>query len=337
MRDERRIFVGGPYFEDFKVGRVFDDAPAITITEGYTALYHAFFGDRMRLPSDIGLVQKVCRRGRPLVHPTLVANISIGQSTSPSQRVLGNLFYRRLISLRPVFVGDTLATTTEVIALKQNRRQPGKPSSGLVALRVVTVNQHGSPVLDFWRCPMIPLRDPDADTGHADVLDAIPSELTDADLTRAVPDWWDFRAYRRLVPGDHFGDVSAGVTYAIEARDTVTAAPEFVRLTFNMAHAHTDAAASMFGKRLVYGGHTIALVGAQVMRALPNIVSIVAWRSCDHLGPVFEGDAIRTEVKVEAVHRLGGSHGLVDLVASAHAGDGDERPVLRWHFVALLA
>ncbi|MDQ3645850.1 MAG: MaoC family dehydratase [Actinomycetota bacterium] len=337
MSEQQRILVGGPFFEDFKVGQVFDGAPAITITQGHTALYQAAFGDRMRLPCDGRLGEKVCRRDRLLVHPTLVCNIAIGQSTTPSQRVLGNMFYRRLVTLRPVFVGDTLTTTTEVIALKQNRQRAGKPSSGLVALRVTAVNQHQSRVLDFWRCPMIPLREPDVDTGHADEFDDIPSQISKEELMRAVPEWWDLHHYRRLVPGDHFTDISPGVTYVIEARDTITAAPEFVRLTFNMAQAHTDAGASIFGERLVYGGHTIALVGAQVMRALPNIVSIVAWRSCNHLGPVFEQDLIQTEVLVDSVHPLPGGHGLVDLVASAHAGDGEKRPVLRWHLVALMA
>jgi hypothetical protein len=29
------ISVGGPYFEDFEVGQVFDDAPALTLTSGH--------------------------------------------------------------------------------------------------------------------------------------------------------------------------------------------------------------------------------------------------------------------------------------------------------------
>ncbi len=59
-----------------------------------------------------------------------------------------------------MFVGDTLRTRTEVVALKQNRpREPGAPATGLVALRIQHEDQHGEPVLDFWRCPMIPLRD----------------------------------------------------------------------------------------------------------------------------------------------------------------------------------
>ena len=94
----------------------------------------------------------------------------------------------------------------------------------------------------------------------------------------------------------------------------MTAAPELARLTLNVAMTHTDAGASAHGRRLAYGGHTIAVAAAQATRALPNLVTIVAWRSCDHTGPVFEGDMLSTELTVEAVHPLEAG-GLVDLRA----------------------
>jgi acyl dehydratase len=118
--------------------------------------------------------------------------------------------------------------------------------------------------------------------------------------------------------------------YEIEGRDTVTAAPELVRLSLNVAQAHTDAGATAHGRRLAYGGHTIAIAGAQATRALPNLVTIVAWRSCDHLGPVFEGDVLATELTVEAVHE----EGLVDLRALTRT---DEKEVLDWRFIGLTA
>jgi len=106
----------------------------------------------------------------------------------------------------------------------------------------------------------------------------------------------------------------------------------------------------------VYGGHTISLAGAATTRALPNLVTILGWRSCDHTGPVFEGDVLRTEVTVEAVHPLS-QGGMVDLhaVVSADHGDGPggmggvpptaaagaakerEQRVLDWRFLGLMA
>ncbi len=144
---------------------------------GHAALHQAIAGDRLRLALDEPLCRLVTGRDRVLAHPNLVCDVAIGQSTGPTQRVRGNLFYRRLVLQRPVFLADTLGTRTEVVALKQNRPREGPPATGLVVLRIRTTDQDDQPVLDFWRCPMLPLRDPDMRTGHADALDAVPAEL----------------------------------------------------------------------------------------------------------------------------------------------------------------
>ena len=128
-----------------------------------------------------------------------------------------------------------------------------------------------------------------------------------------------------------------GLVFEIEGGETVTSAPELARLTLNIATAHTDATGSSHGQRLVYGGHTISIAAAHATRALPRLATIVAWAGCDHLGPVFEGDVLRTELRVEAVEPAADG-ALVDLQAlvSAHRADA-EAPVLDWRFVALVA
>ena len=119
----------------------------------------------------------------------------------------------------------------------------------------------------------------------------------------------------------------------------VTCAPEMPRMTLNIARAHTDAAASPHGKRLVYGGHTISLAFAQLVRAFPNALNLVAWQGCDHLGPVLEQDLIRSEVKVISALPVetGGRLVTVDIASYARrpndAGDYEEKPVLDWRLV----
>ena len=333
--------VSGPWFEDFKHGQVFDDAPAVTLTDGLAALHQALSGDRLRLPLDHELSRRVTGRSRPLAHPTLVCHVAIGQTTAASQRVKGNLFYRRLQMLRPVHLGDTLTTRAEVVALRQNRPKPGRPATGLVVLRVQVANQRNKLVLDFWRCPMIPLREPDGETGHADSFDDIPAEIDLGRLAGKVPWGWRLSAFKDRAGrgGAHFGDVVPGTTFVIEGRDTVTGAPELARATLNLASTHTDPDVGPYGRRLVYGGHTISLAGAAATRALPNLMTIVAWRSCDHTGPVFEGDVLRTEVTVDAVHLLtqGGLVDLHALVWASREGEEGEQPVLDWRFIGLMA
>jgi len=339
VRTGRSVTVSGPYFEDFERGQVFEDAPALTLTSGHAAVHQALTGDRLRLPLDAELSRAVTGRGEPLAHPNLVCDVAIGQSTGPTQRVLGNLFYRGLILLTPVFIGDTLRTRTEVVALKQNSRRADGSATGLVALRIRTHNQRGEPVLDFWRCPMIPLREPSAETGHADRFDQIPDELELERVVDAAPADWDYAALRAGAPGERFAELEAGTVYELEGRDTVTAAPELARLTLNIAKAHTDAGGSLHGRRLVYGGHTISIAAAHLSRALPGLATIVAWRGCDHLGPVFEGDVLRSTVEVEGRHELDGAGaGLLDLraVVGADRGEEEDAPVLDWRAVAVI-
>jgi acyl dehydratase len=335
---EAPVRVGGPWFEELERGQVFEDAPAMTLTAGHAALHQAVAGDRLRLALDAPLSRAVTGRDAPLVHPNLVCDVAIGQSTGPSQRVRGNLFYRGLVLARPVFVGETLRTRTEVVGLRQNRRRAGSSATGLVVLRIRTVNQDREPVLDFWRCPMIPLRDPDAETGHADDFEDIPQALDWSAVERAVPAGWRLEPLREAAPPPHHGDLSPGTIFVVEGGETITGAPELARLTLNIATAHTDATSSAHGRRLVYGGHTISVAAAHVTRAIPALATIVAWEGCDHLGPVFEGDVLRTELRLERTAPLddGALAGLRALVSAVRDGH-DPEPVLDWSFVALVA
>jgi len=349
-QQDTTIHIGGPWFEDLKVGQTIDDTPAVTLTDGHAALHMAAFGDRMRLPLDHGLSASVTEEPRALIHPMLVSNMAIGQTTWASFRVKANLFYRGLVLRRPVFVGDTLRTVTKIVALKQNAAKPGRAATGLVGLEITTTNQHDDVVLKFWRCPMVACRDPNAETGHADSLDAMPAEIAAADLIAAVPATWNLD-YVRDLPGLHAADVKTGTSFAVEARDSVSSAPEIARLTLNMAMTHFDAAASIYGARLVFGGHAISIACAQVLRALPNIVTLIGWRGCDHLAPVFENDMLSSRVYVEAVtplepNQFNGGGALVDLRVLVHAtrgpdatlaGQSQSADVLDWRVVCLMA
>jgi len=331
--------IDGPYFEDFSREQTFA-APAVTVHQGHAALYQALMGDRMRLPLDYQLCAAVTGDTRGLVHPLLVINLVNGQTTYASQHVKGNLFYRGLLHQQPVFIGDTLTTSTRVVGLKQNQSKPGRAATGMVALEMETLNQDGACVMKYWRCPMIPCRNTDADTGHNDSFEWMPEALTSAILAAAVPATWrvaamDAAAYAVPAPNLKVGD-----HVMIQGQDTITCAPELVRMTGNIAFAHTDASRSYLGKRLVYGGHTISLALSQVTRAMPNIVSLIGWQGCDHLGPVLEEDIIRSEFEVTSVtpHEVGGA--LYELHIKTFAkrqadtgGDYEETAVLDWRLV----
>lgn len=321
---------GGPYFDDLTVGQVFDWAPSMTLTSGAAAVHQSILGDRMRLPLDAGLTRAVTGATTALVHPALVSDVAIGQSTLATQRVKANLFYRGLAYSRFPVIGDTLSTRTEVVGLKQNSAKPGRAATGLAALRMTTVDQADRLVLDFYRCAMLPLSPDGTETGHADDLSTIGSDVASpADPTAD----WDAAAFRQRVPGPHFDPVIVG-TVVLSTGDVVSSAPELARLSLNIAATHHDS--RLGGQRLVYGGHTIGLALTQVTRLLPNLVTVLAWESCDHTGPVHEGDTLFSEVHVEAVRPLpSGRGGILALRSLVYAAGEPDRQVLDWRFSAL--
>jgi 2-methylfumaryl-CoA hydratase len=326
----KTIEIGGPWFEDLVPGLEFD-APAVTLTSGLATAYQALGGDRLRLPLDHATSARVTGASAPLAHPLLAFNVGIGQTTWASQRVRANLGYRGLRLLRPVYLGETVRTVTRVVGARSNAARPGRAATGVVALESTTYDAHGERVLHGWRFPMIPCRDPDSTVERSDDLDAIGTGVDVATLVRELPAW-DLGAFAPSKAPTAAAE--PGMRFRIDARDSVTGATEWVRLTLNLANAHLDPGATPTGKRLVYGGHTIAIAFAQATRALPDLLTMLAWERCDHVAPVFEEDVLRTELDV--LDRTPAPRGAVlrlrtATFATAPAG-GDERLVLDWTF-----
>jgi acyl dehydratase len=300
----------GPYFDELAVGQEFGEAPGITLTSGLAAAHQAITGDRLVLATDHELSRQVIG-GAPLASPSLVWDVAIGQSTVVTQHVKANLFYRGLAFRRAPRLGDTLRTTTEIVALRQNQRRAGRAPTGLAVLRITTVDQERRPVLDFWRCAMLPLRDRDRHTGYDDELASVGQSADIQDAT-ALVSGWRLAEFARQAAGPRLAELRVGQSWVVPGGDVVSSAPELARLTLNVAMAHHDAQAAG-GRRLVYGGHTIGLALTQAARSLPSLVTVAAWHGCDHLGPVHEGDTLRSTISVEQVDPLPDGGGLVHL------------------------
>lgn len=325
-----RVREGGPYFDDLSVGQVFDWAPAATLSAGLAAAHQAIVGDRLRLALDTDLCAAVTGSPGPLAHPALVCDVAIGQSTLATQRVKANLFYRGLVFHRFPLIGDSLYTRTEVVGLRANSPKPGRAPTGMAALRMITIDQADQLVLDFYRCAMLPAGPDWSPAGApADDLSAVGADVPGPAHDPTAQ--WDADAFRNKVPGPHFDPGLAGAVLR-STGDVVTGAPELARLTLNIAAVHHDS--RIGGQRLVYGGHTIGLALAQASRLLPNLATVLGWESCDHTGPVHEGDTLYSELHVETARPTdhGGVLGLRSLVYAA--GDPD-RPVLDWRYSAL--
>src|SRR6202023_2460153 len=195
---------GGPYFDELRVGQVFDSAPSMTLTTGVAATHQAILGDRLRLPLDAHLTYAVTGATAALAHRGLVCDVAIGQSTLVTHHVKANLFYRGLVFHRFPVIGDSLYTRTEVVGLRANSPKPGRAPTGMAALRMITIDQADRLVLDFYRCAMLPAgpdHNPDGD-GSGVPNDDLSAIGADAAPPASDPTaQWDGEGFRMRAPG----------------------------------------------------------------------------------------------------------------------------------------
>ena len=329
--------IRGPYFDELEVGAVLDDAPAVTLTSGMQATHHSIVGSRLKLVLDARLATAVT--GGSLAPPALVWDVSIGQSTGFTQHVMANLFYRGLGFRRFPRLGDTLTTKTTVRRPQAELHcdRTGHP----VASRCCRSRRPTRTGVPSWttsaarcfRCPRVPVRRQRPTTSPRSGPPPAPGNWERLSRVGAST------SFVEQFAGLHFDDLTTDLSWEVSGADLVSSGPELARLTGNLAAVHHDAAAGG-GSRLVYGGHTIGLALHQLTRALPNLVTVVGWHSCDHLGPVREGDLLTSAVSVEALEPLRDGGGLVQLRVEVSArGTGDRPPsgVLDWRLSAVMA
>lgn len=282
----------GNFFEDFKVGQELIHATPRTVTAGDVALYTALTGSRFALHSADTFAAGLGLASAP-VDDFLAFHFVFGKTVPDiSLNAVANLGYAAGSFRAPVYVGDTLSSTSTVIGVKENSNR----QTGTVYVRSVGTNQRGEIVIDYCRWVMVRKRNPDAPTPEAvtpKLPEAVPvSELsvphhmafTDYDPVRAGSPhlWEDYQVGERI---DHVD----GMT--IEEAEHAMA----TRLYQNTAKVHFNQhteSKGRFGKRLIYGGHIISLARALSFNGLANAVRIAALNGGRHVAPTFAGDTI---------------------------------------------
>ena len=280
----------GRFFEDYRVGETIRHAVPRTLSGGERALYHALYPARHALHSSDAFAQDCGLTSAPM--DDLITFHTVFGKTVPdvSLNAVANLGYAEGRWLAPVWPGDTLTATSEVIGLKQNSN--GK--SGVVWVRTTGRNQDGVPVLTYVRWVMVRKRDADApapETVIPDLADAVAAE----DLV--VPQGLDFSRYDTDLAGEPYrlGDYAIGEVIDHVDGVTVEEAEHMLatRLWQNTAKVHFDATHREDGRRLIYGGHVISLARALSFNGLANAQSVVAINAGSHANPCFAGDTVR--------------------------------------------
>src|SRR5215468_9929589 len=161
----------GNFFEDFRFGQEIVHATPRTVTVGDSALYTSLYGTRFAVQSSDAFAKAIGYPQSPL-DDLLTFHVVFGKTTPDiSLNAIANLGYADCKFLKPVFPGDTLSATSEVIGLKENSSR----KTGTVYVRSRGRNQHRQDVLEYVRWVMVRKRDETAPAPS----EAVP-ELHDA-------------------------------------------------------------------------------------------------------------------------------------------------------------
>jgi 2-methylfumaryl-CoA hydratase len=260
---------------------------------------------RCTSPSQVQVAQALGHAQSP-IDDLLVFHIAFGKTVPDiSYNAVANLGYAEVQFLAPVYAGDTISASTEIIGLKQNSN--GK--TGVVYVRSTARNQHDVVVLSWVRWVMINRLENAVNKASSATIPTLKSAVDVAQL--AIP---AFLKPTGLTPkhtgSDKFfndygvGDIinhPAGMT--IDETDHTLA----TKLYQNTAQVHFDAMhmeKSRFGRRLIYGGQIISIARALSFDGMENVISIAAINAGSHTNPCFAGDTIYAKTVVLEKHVL---------------------------------
>ncbi|HEY2328019.1 MAG TPA: MaoC family dehydratase [Gaiellaceae bacterium] len=142
-------------FEDFAVGDVYVSAVARTVTEADNLLFTMLAMNTNELHFNEEAA-RASEWGQVLVNSTFTLSLVLGLSVRDTTEKGGvNLGWKEIRLPKPVFIGDTLRSETEVLSTRVSESRPG---FGIVEVRTRGLNQRDEVVCDFERSFLIPRR-----------------------------------------------------------------------------------------------------------------------------------------------------------------------------------
>jgi len=284
----------GNFFEDFKPGQIVEHATPRTVTAGDAALYTALYGSRFAVQSSDAFAKAIGYPASP-IDDLLVFHIVFGKTVPDiSLNAVANLGYAECRFLKPVYAGDTLSASSEVIGMRETSNR----QSGVVYVRTIGLNQHGEPVLGYVRGVMVKKRD-EAASVPPPLIPQLKGVVEPEMLGGAGLPPLDLRSYSTALSGSphRWGDYMIGEKIDHGDGMTVEEAEHQLatRLYQNTAKVHFnqhEQGQGRFGRRLVYGGHIISLARALSFNGLENAFHVAAINGGRHVAPAFAGDTV---------------------------------------------
>ena len=141
---------GGLYFEDFTVGSSLRHRLTRTVTQMDNMLFSNMTLNPQPLHIDAHFCATETEWGRPLMNSLFTLGLMIGMQVSDMTvgTTIANLGMQEVKFGHPVFEGDTLRATTEVLGKRESKSLPG---AGIVEFHHRAYNQDNKLVAECKR------------------------------------------------------------------------------------------------------------------------------------------------------------------------------------------
>ena len=145
--------MAGKFFDEWVVGERIEHPIRRTVTETDNLLFSTMTHNPQPLHIDVEAA-KASGFGQILVNSTftfsLLVGLSVGDTTVGT--LVANLGYDKLVMPKPVFLGDTLRATSEVVELRASK---SRPDAGIVTWTHEMWNQRDEVVCRCDRSALI--------------------------------------------------------------------------------------------------------------------------------------------------------------------------------------
>lgn len=132
--------MAGLYFEEFRVGQIFDHPIRRTLTETDNVLFTAMTHNPARLHLDEEYCRNETEFGQRIVNSAFTLALMVGISVHETTlgTTVANLGWDEVRFPRPLFHGDTIRVESEVLEIRESK---SRPDNGIVIFAHRAYNQ----------------------------------------------------------------------------------------------------------------------------------------------------------------------------------------------------
>src|SRR5271167_1725212 len=148
---------GGLFFEDFSAGQVFRHRYRRTVTQMDNMLFSNMTLNPQPLHIDRHFCEQETEWGQPIMNSLFTLGLMIGMAVSDitTGTTIANLGMTEVKFPHPVFEGDTLHASTEILGKRESKSRPG---AGIVEMLHRCFNQDDKLVAECRRSAFIRMR-----------------------------------------------------------------------------------------------------------------------------------------------------------------------------------